>query len=328
MALLRAWWRALPAWAGLVLLAAVVVVLVAVFLFTGVTGSWEFALTFRARKIAVMVVVGAAIGASTVLFQTVTGNRILTPSIMGFDALYMLVQTVTVFFFGVTVLATADPILQWTIQVALMMACAVLLFRWVFGAAGRSLHLVLLVGLVVGVLFRSVTSLMQRMMDPTDFAVLQDASFASFTTADPRLLAVSALVLIGCGIFLWRSCPRFDVVGLGEQCAISLGVNYRWCTTRSILVISLLVATSTALVGPVTFLGLIAANLGYALVRTYRHVYTIPAAALVGVAFLVGGQLVLERVFGLTTALSIIIEFVGGIVFVALLLGGRRRSGV
>ena len=47
-----------------------------------------------------MAITGVAIAYSTVIFQTITHNRILTPSIMGLDSLYLLVQTVVIFFLG------------------------------------------------------------------------------------------------------------------------------------------------------------------------------------------------------------------------------------
>ena len=49
-----------------------------------------------------MILTGAAIAFSTIVFQTITNNKILTPSIIGLDSLYMLIQTFLVFAFGST----------------------------------------------------------------------------------------------------------------------------------------------------------------------------------------------------------------------------------
>jgi len=87
--------------------------------------------------------------------------------------------------------------------------------------------------------------------------------------------------------------------------------------------VAVLVSVSTALVGPVTFFGLLVATLAHSLVSNSKHRYVLPAAILLGIIALVGGQTLLERVFAFDTALSIIIEFLGGIVFIALVL---RRS--
>ena len=79
-----------------------------------------------------------------------------------------------------------------------------------------------------------------------------------------------------------------------------------------------------ALAGPVAFFGLLAANLAYSLVG-HRHRHSIPAVIAVGVIALVGGQLVLDRVLGFGTELPVVIEFLGGVLFIILVLTGRAR---
>ena len=90
--------------------------------------------------------------------------------------------------------------------------------------------------------------------------------------------------------------------------------------------VALMVGTSTALVGPTMFFGLLASHLAYRALGTQRHTWTIPGSILAGTIALVGGQWAFERVLGLEGSLSMIVEFVGGITFIVLLLaGGRRR---
>ncbi|MGO4173637.1 iron chelate uptake ABC transporter family permease subunit [Bosea sp. TAF32] len=178
---------------------------------------------------------------------------------------------------------------------------------------------------MLGILFRSLSSVMQRMIDPNDFVVLQDRFFASFNTVDPTLLGIAALATALASIPAWRSRHELDVLALGRDSAIALGINYRSRITRLLLVIALLVSVSTALVGPVAFFGLLVANLAYALIRSHRHILILPAAILLAILFLVGGQLMLERVFAFDTALAIIVEFLGGIVFIILLVRGSVR---
>ena len=85
-----------------------------------------------------------------------------------------------------------------------------------------------------------------------------------------------------------------------------------------IVAIAAMVAASTALVGPVTFFGLIVANLAYGAVG-HRHLRSVPAAIAIGVIALVGGQLILSRLLGFgTRAPGRLIEFVGGLFFIVL----------
>lgn len=309
----------------LLVLAALALVSVACFMTLGVRGNWAFVLQFRGQKLAGLLLVACAIAVSTVLFQTVTNNRILTPSIMGFDALFVLVQTSIMFFLGTGTFALMDPHLRFALEVVLMTGFAGLLFRWLFLGEERSLHLVVLVGIVFGVFFRSLSNFMQRMLDPNAFQVLQDSFFASFSTIDPTLLGLSWGITAALGLVLWRMGHCFDVLALGRAQAISLGVNYRRAVIVILMVVSVLVAVSTALVGPVTFFGLLVASLAHGLVGTSRHRYILPAAVLLSVICLVGGQTLMERVFAFDTALSIIIEFVGGITFIVLVIRGAAR---
>ena len=81
---------------------------------------------------------------------------------------------------------------------------------------------------------------------------------------------------------------------------------------------------STALVGPLTFLGLIVANLSRQLLKTYRHTHLILGAVLFGMLVLIAGQLVTEHVFSYAVPVSVFITIGGGIYFLYLLLTNRR----
>lgn len=309
----------------LTILAVLALISILLFMTIGVRGNWGFVMQFRGRKLLGLLLVAYSIAISTVLFQTVTNNRILTPSIMGFDALYVLVQTSLVYFFGTQMLTAVNPHLQFGLEVLLMIGFSWVLFRWLFLGEERSLHLLVLVGIVFGIFFRSLSSFMQRMLDPNAFQVLQDTLFASFTTIDPTLLGVSMAIVGVVTLMLWRMGHAFDVLSLGRPHAINLGVNYKHTVVLILVMVSVLVAVSTALVGPITFFGLLVASLAHGLVGNSRHRYVLPAAALLAVICLVGGQTLLERVFAFDTALSIIIEFLGGLVFIFLIVRGAAR---
>jgi iron complex transport system permease protein len=308
---------------GLLLAAALAAV--AYFLFSDLKGNVGYVLTRRSVKLAAMLLVAVAVGVSTLLFQTVTANRILTPSIMGFDALFILLQTVLTFTLGAATVMAAPPALRFGLEIILMVAFSAVLYRWMFTGATRSLHLLLLVGIILGSLFRGFSSLLQRLMEPSEFIILQDLFFASFNNVEPSLLGVSAVIIaVVCGA-VWKSRHTLDVLALGREIAINVGVDHRRAVMRILLACSLLVAVSTALVGPVTFFSLLVVSLAYQLCRGFSLSSLLPVVVLLGIIALVGGQLVLERVFGFATALSVVIEFAGGILFLFLLLKGSLK---
>ena len=321
--------RAAAVWARpgirLALLAAVVALFIALYLFTAVPGSLAFALKIRGVSVVAMIVVAVAVGVSTVVFHTITQNRILTPSIMGFDAFYMLISTVIVFMLGSTAFLRTDPVVLWVVQVVVMVAFSVFLFTWLFGGKRRSIHLMLLVGIVLGTFFRSFTEWMQRMLDPLDFQVLTDTSFASLTRPDETLLLLTGILVVLGSLAVVPLLNTLDVLTLGEPVAVGLGVNHKRVIMALFAIVSVMVAASTALVGPILFFGLIVANLAYSYAGTFRHRWTLPVAALLGVLCLVGGQLLLERVFAFGASLSIVIEFAGGLFFLYLVLRKGAR---
>ena len=310
----------------LIPLLSVIALLAAIaFMTIGAKGSWSFILSFRGTKLAAMVLVAYSIAVSTVLFQTVTNNRILTPSIMGFDALYILIQTVVVFFFGAVQVDWIGPNMRFVTETLVMVLFAGSLYYWLFSGAARSLHLVMLVGIICGVFFRSLSNLMQRMLDPDLFAVLQDRFFASFNTINADILTLSAIIVAAVSLYGWRLMHVFDVLALGREPAINLGVDHRRVVRLILLMVTVLVAVSTALVGPITFFGLLVANLAYMLAGSGKHRVVLPIAVLLAIICIVGGQTILERVFAFNTALSVIIEFLGGLVFIILLVRGNAR---
>ena len=313
-----------PAWVTAILVGLAVLAM-GLFMFYGLKGPLDYVLPRRALRMAAMVVVAAAVGVSTLLFQTVTANRILTPSIMGFDALYLMIQTLLVFFVGAAAWTTTPVGLRFAVEVALMVGFSFFLYRWLFTGGLNSLHLVLIVGIIIGTLFRAVSSLLQRLMDPNEYLILQDLFFASFNQVDTTLLVLSAVVVVACAILAWRWRAKMDVMALGREMAINLGVDHKRSVMSVLLLCAVLVSVSTALVGPITFFGLLVVSLAYQLCRGFSHAWLLPITVLLGIITLVAGQLVLEHVFGFATALSVAIEFAGGLLFLFLLLRGNLR---
>ena len=283
-------------------------------------GNISYILTHRTWIVLTMILVAFSAATSTLLFQTVTNNRILTPSIMGFESLFVLIQTLVIFFIDAQGIPYIGIVGKFIFESSLLIIFSLFLYRGLFTKLKQNLHLVLLIGIILGTLFRSFSNLLQRLMTPTEFAVLQSRIFATFTRAEPVLIVFSLIIASIIGLFLWRMRFRFDVLALGRDNAINLGVDYQKSVTIILLLVSVLVSISTALVGPFTFLGLLIANLAYSISGSSQHRFLLPTAFLLGVIFLVGGQMFLERVLNMVGALSIVIEFIGGSLFIFLLL--------
>ncbi|HEY0213980.1 MAG TPA: iron chelate uptake ABC transporter family permease subunit [Paenirhodobacter sp.] len=310
-------------------LVGLVVVAAALWMFQGLgSGRRDFILGLRWEKLTALILIGTSVAVATVLFQTVSRNRILTPSIMGFDALYLLIQTLAVAALGVAGFAMLAVGPKFLIETALMAVLALGLFGALLGRGGGTaddIARTILTGVVLGILFRAGSSLIGRLLDPNAYATVQAISFANFGRPNAALIGWgAALSLPAIAIALWLG-PRLDVLGLGRDRAVTLGLNYRAMVMGTLALTAVLVAVSTALVGPVAFLGLIVAGLTHGLFPAARHRLRLLAAALIACLLLVLGQWVFERILGQQAVLSVVIEFVGGVLFLVLLLRGRIR---
>lgn len=287
-------------------------------------GNWDFVFSLRGKKLLMLMTVAYAVGISTLLFQTLTNNPILTPSLLGYDALYILMQTVLVFSLGGLGYAMLNAGGKFALETPLMMAASLLLFRLLMDKSGGDLARLILVGVIFGVMFRSINSLLQRLIDPTQFVTAQISYFAQFTTVNPVLLAIGMAIMAISAVWIWRMRSSLDLLMLGRDQAIGLGIDYPRFSRTVLLWVALLVSVATALVGPVSFFGLLVCALVNALSPTMYHRIRIPAAFLMAALVLVLGQTVFEQMLGLQAALSVVIEFLGGIVFLWLVL--RRKT--
>jgi len=309
----------------LTLLAAVTLLCMLMFMTLRVQTDWAFILEYRGPRLAGMLLVAWAIGLSTVLFQAITQNRILSPGLLGFDVMFLLVQTLTLLMVGASRWQALPPALRLGLEIFAVVLLALLLFRLLFGGALRSLHLLILVGLLAGVFFRELTDLLLRVLEPGALAIDRGRNAASFNRIRLDLLGVAAVFVglaSGYVAWVWR---RLDVLALGRDTAINLGVSHQSEVLRLLVVIAALVASATALVGPTLFFGLLVANLAYWLMGSHQHRWTLPASVLAGVVCLVGGQLVIEHVLGAALPLAMVIELAGGLLFIVLLMRGVRQ---
>ncbi|MED4409455.1 iron chelate uptake ABC transporter family permease subunit [Bacillus licheniformis] len=308
----------------MLVLIVIAAVCIGLFLFYGLPSVWEYALPRRFAKVFAIIIVGTAIAYSSMIFQMITNNRILTPSILGLDSLYVLLQTGIIFFFGAAKLADLGKNGNFLLSTGLMVCFSFVLFFLMFRRGGRHIFLLLLVGIVFGTLFRSLSSFMQMLIDPNEFQVVQNKMFASFNNLNTDILVLASLVILAILVYAWRFNPYFDVISLGRDQAVNLGIDYDRTVKKMLIVVAVLVSVSTALVGPITFLGLLVVNVAREVFKTYKHSVLIPGAVLFSIIALVGGQFIVEKLFGLTVTLVVIIDFIGGIYFIYLLLKERK----
>lgn len=307
----------------LVLLVVLSLTVISLFLFIGINGHWGYVFPRRLTRLLAMILAGTAIASSTVVFQSITNNRILSPNIIGLDSLYLLVQTIIVFFFGSEHALVRSASSNFGVSLGFMLVFSIVVYQLLFKKERGNVFFILLVGIVFGTFFQSISSFLQVIIDPNEFLIVQDRMFASFTNVKTQLLGISAVVTVLTGLYFVKYKKHLDVLALGPEHAINLGVDHDKLVKRLFMAIFVLISVSTALVGPITFLGLIVVNVAYEFMHTYARSTLMIAASLISVIGLVGGQFIIERVFVFSTTLSVIINLIGGIYFLYLIVKER-----
>lgn len=308
-------------------LIAITVVIAGLYLIIGIDFEiFQYQFTSRLRKLILMILVGGAIAASVVIFQAITTNRLLTPSIMGLDAVYMFVKVLIVFVFGVQSVFVTNLYISFLISLIVMIGFSLLLFQGIFRIGNVSVYLILLVGIILGTFFRSITGFLELIINPEDFLAVQSAMFANFDASNTKLVTLCGVILIILIMITVYAIPYLDVLLLGRDQAINLGISYQTLTRILLILVAILVSISTALVGPITFLGLLTVNLAHELMKTYQHKYILPATICISWISLFLAQAIVDNFFQATTQVSIIIDLVGGSYFIYLLIKRRHAN--
>ena len=313
-----------------IVIALIAIIIVAAFLFIGVKFHnhklLRYAMKLRIPKVIAMIITAFAIGAATIIFQSVINNTIVTPCLLGMNALYTLIHTSVVFVLGSGSILFTNDNLSFLVDLVLMGIIATVVYSWLFKMTGHNVLYVLLVGTVLTSFFSSIQSTLTRVMDPNEYDTLLTSLVASFSNINSEIIIFSVIILALIGVIFRKELALLDVITLGKEQAINLGVDYDRCIRRLLLAVTLCIAVATAMVGPISFLGLIIANISRQLLKTYRHTQLIAGAALMGVIALIGGQFIVERVFVYSIPISVFITVAGGIYFLYLILKGSRHN--
>ncbi|KEG18299.1 iron chelate uptake ABC transporter family permease subunit [Bartonella bacilliformis] len=283
--------------------------------------TWSLRLT----KLISLLLISYTIAVSTVLFQTIVNNRLLTPSIMGFDQLYILIKTVLIYYLGSLSLPFLSKEGQFLLEALILIIFSIILFRCFFSGSFKGLHLTLLIGVILGGFFFSLRMFMQLQLDPDQMMTLANVMFANFNTFNSSLIGIATILVLIISVMNWRLYHMLDILALGNEFALNLGVDYKKSAITILISVSILVSISTSLVGPITFFGLLVANLAYNISPQTKHSVIIPIAVLLAIICLIGGQFILEQIFNMAGRLSFIMEFCGGIIFLTLLMKGRLK---
>ncbi len=311
---------------SMVVLAGLVLLFIGLYQFAFVNPKFfAYAMGLRLPRLAVILIAGFAISAAAIVFQTIIRNTIVTPCLLGMNSLYLLIHTAVVFFLGSGSLFAVNPVYAFAADVILMGVVAGFIYYTIFQKTGGNVLYVLLIGTVLSTFFSSMQNSLTRIMDPNEYDALLNTLTASFTNVNAACIIPGALLLAAIAWWLRKDLAILDVISLGREQAVSLGIDYERTLRRLMVGVALYIAVATALVGPLSFLGLITANVARQLFTTYRHTWLIAGSACVGMLILTAGQFVVEHVMVYAVPVSVFVTIGGGIYFLYLVLTAGKR---
>lgn len=313
----------------LIVLASIVLVAVVIYLMINSHPEkpklFLYILKLRLPALICMIIASISIGGATMIFQSIVNNRIVTPALLGMNSIYSFLHTAAVFVMGTGSVLFLNANLAFGVDLVLMGSIATLVYWYLFKKTGHNILYIMLIGTVLSSLFGSVQSAMIRVMDPNEYDALLGNLVADFNNVNGEIIIFAIVLLLALAFFLRKELKLLDVITLGRDQAINLGVDYDKTIRKLLFGVVLCIAVATATVGPVSFLGLIVANLSRQILKTYKHLHLIIGASLMGMLALIGGQLVSQHIFHFTVPVSVFVTIAGGIYFLYLLLS---RKGV
>ena len=279
---------------SMVVLAGLVLLFIGLYQFAFVNPKFfAYAMGLRLPRLAVILIAGFAISAAAIVFQTIIRNTIVTPCLLGMNSLYLLIHTAVVFFLGSGSLFAVNPVYAFAADVIVMGFVAGFIYYTIFQKTGGNVLYVLLIGTVLSTFFSSMQNSLTRIMDPNEYDALLNTLTASFTNVNAACIIPGALLLAAIAWWLRKDLALLDVISLGRE--------------------------------PLSFLGLITANVARQLFTTYRHTWLIAGSACVGMLILTAGQFVVEHVMVYAVPVSVFVTIGGGIYFLYLVLTAGKR---
>lgn len=287
----------------------------------------SFLVQHRLGKLLAYMLVAAGVSFATISFQTLVGTSFLTPSILGLESFYVLLQSLYFMLHWRFVSQEQySPVLQFVILVLLQCLLFGLLQPAVKKLLSQGFVMILLICMALGTLFRSSSTFLQVLMDPNEYDQLQARLFPSFQRLSEDLLFLVLPLIILLVVYFWRKSDVLDLLHLGKETATVLGLDVLRQERQLLWGIVICQAAVTALIGPLAYLGFMVSNLTYLLLKTYRHRQLFLTSSLLAFVFLIFGQMLVEDIFRFDIHIGMLIELGGGIFFFYLICKERQLS--
>jgi len=257
-----------------------------------------------------MAAAGGIIALVSLAFQTITQSRILTPSMIGFDAVFMGTQTVLVFAFGSFTPFFQDPARNFLVSSVVMVVISMAMFGSILRKNKNNIIFLLMFGIVLSGIVSNGARYLQTLMSFYDFYQVQAATAVTVMNMNTAVIHIAWPIIVVIAILLIMKHRTYDAMSLGPEQSKSLGVAYNREMNYTLILISIGMSVATALIGSLAFLGLLVVNASRELLKTHRHLPLFICSAFVAVLTLIMGSATEQLLQG-SIPLTTIINLVG-----------------
>ena len=280
-------------------------------------GAAMFGITRLPRTIA-LVLAGAAMAVSGLVMQLLTQNRFVEPSTTGtteWAGLGLLVV--------MAVAPTASILTKMIGAVVFSFLGTVVFFLFLRRVTLRSSLIVPIIGIMLGAVVSAVSTFFALMTDMLQqLGIWFMGSFTAVYKGQYEVLWIVLLVLVAVYIY----ADRLTVVGLGEDVATNVGLNYNRMLLLGTGLIAIATGVVTVVVGSLPFLGLIVPNI-VSMVRGDDLRSNVPWVCLLGIGIVTVCDLVGRVIIApFEMPVSVILGVIGAIVFIIMIVRSTRAN--
>lgn len=245
--------------------------------------SWQFiVLEARLPQTITAAVCGAALAVCGLLLQNVFRNPLADPSVFGISSGAAFGVAVVMMLFGGGLAMGELWGFGLVVCAAFVGAIAVTMLILTLSLVVRNNVLLLIVGLMVGYVASALVTVINYFATEDGvkaYLVWGMGSFANIAPADLPLLVLPVV----CGLVVaMMMSKQLNVMQLGDNYSAALGINTRRMRNRLLALTGLLTAVTTALCGPVAFIGLAVPHVARLLMRSDDYRLLMPTTIMAG----------------------------------------------
>lgn len=222
-------------------------------LLKGDKNAWQVLLRSRLPRTLVIVLTSASLGIAGLIMQSLNRNKFISPSTAGTNSAAALGVLLSYIFIG-----TSTVLVRFGFAFVFAMISSVIFVYIINKIKFKNVVYIPLIGLMFGGLISAITNMIAYETDTLQLlANLNLGTFAHITVLNGTLILMTIPALILAVIF----SQKFNIAALGEDFSTNLGLNYKRIMYIGLLVVSVVVASTFIVVGPLPFIGLIIPNI-------------------------------------------------------------------